>query len=652
MDSETTAKNSAADAGMTGLSSIESGKRPRLRTLLLWLFVFSPAIINGVGIAINAENVPTWDDWERGPLLERYYDGTLDLRYLNGAHINHRILFPRLLIIGMNEMTGGNIVAEIYLSYAFVVLGGVALFLIVRRTIGPSPWVWAVGFLVNLIYFSPLQYQNYLWAVQIAMMIPIACLPTAVLVMITRWAWWKKLIVTLGLAILATHSFAHGLLIWPVVFCLGLLHPSLGGWRHRGKFVGIFGAVGALVIFLYFNWHFETNTHHSYGTPIGDPPRKGTPISEVIEDPKRFKRYFLFAVGSQFARLFDIDPEDAAKNVARTLLVLFGLGVGYMLWKRKDTRQWEALLPWAAFGGFAVSVALLMAVGRSDMSAQRALLTRYLSSTMFLGIALIGMGAYLLYRWQQQAKEPSRERLRAKIAVGVWVGLCVLQAAQWQYGFHKMEVWRFARLQSRAALLYLNHFPPVKTGRLDYEMEFVMKWANYLNDKGLLDPPLFEKPDFGSFKREKMSDALEVRRAGFHGARMDGATILALDGWATLRDPDRIADGVLLTWRIRPQGKSNRDADWKVFGMSEMSALHVPRAPFLDGAFAMTSNYSDKRRYARWKKGVAITSLPEGEVIEVKAWAMDADRMVLQPFREVVEIDRRADGKEPKVRIR
>ena len=47
--------------------------------------------------------------------------------------------------------------------------------------------------------------------------------------------------------------------------------------------------------------------------------------------------------------------------------------------------------------------------------------------------------------------------------------------------------------------------------QLKFEIAFPMKWANYLNDRGLIEPPMFDKPDFGSFRREKMKESLEGR---------------------------------------------------------------------------------------------------------------------------------------------
>jgi hypothetical protein len=626
------------------------GMPNRLRLFLLILFVSAPAIFTGIGIAKNGVDVPVWDDWERGVMIEKLHEGMLDFHYLNGAHIDHRMLFPRLIQLAVNGLTDGNLKAELYVSYGIFVLGGVAMFFLVRRTFGKdSAWVWPVAFAINTILFAPIQYQNFLWAVQIAILIPIACLPVCVLVMVSNLAWWKKLLLAVPVAVIGTHSFAHGILLWPICFCLALLLREFGTWKQRTAFLVIFGACAATVISAYFLWDFETVTYHSYGKELGETPPSGSAIERIGENSVRFCRYFFYVLGSPLARMFHMDPYQSAKNVARGCLFLFVLGAGFMFWRRKDSQNWDKMLPWIAIGMFSICAAVLMASGRCHLNVYRAMLPRYISLTMFLAIAIVALGAYLLQRWQARAGDPLTAAKRVQVASMLCVGVVMLQFPQWIYGFHKMTAWRLARLEARACLLYINHKTPGKYGLLDNTVEFVQKYANVLNDHGLLSPPLFGKPDFGSFTFRK--ESLNTGRAKIGRTDIGDGTSLYVDGYATLPDDERLADGILWTWRPKgtPQG------GWKVLSFGEMNGVHVPRAPFIDSQFGNNSNYANIVKYAGWKNTINLAQPMGGpidaEKIQILPFAMDVDRMELHPFTGGLEVDfSKADGV-PRVKI-
>lgn len=610
-----------------------------LKMFILILFVSAPMIFTGIGIFKNAVNIPTWDDWERGPMLEKYYAGTLDFKYMNGAHIDHRMLFPRLIQLGLNEITHGDLRAEIWATYAIFVMGGVAMFFLVRRTLGKdSAWVWPVAFLINAILFSPLQYQNFLWAVQLAIMIPIACLPVCILVMVSKLSWWKKLALTVPLAIVGTHSFAHGILLWPVVFCLGLLLKEFGSVKQRAAFLTIFGACAATVISAYFLWNFQNVSLHSYGTALGDTPPSGGIAERISENPVKFKRYFMLVLGSPLARIFDTDPMQSAKNVTRGSLVLFGAGIAFMLWRRRDRVDWDKLLPWGAMGMFSICAAFLMASGRCNLSLNRALLPRYVSLTMFLAIAIIGIGAYIFQRWRLRSKDEISGMKRTQVALVFCVAIVGMQFSQWIYGFHKMEAWRYARLQERTSLLYIKHFQPERGGRIDSKLEFPTKHVKFLNEKGLMNPPLFEKPDFGSFTFRK--EKLTKGRANIVRADIGSDGKFYMDGYAILPDEERIADGVILAWR--PKGIQN--GGWQLMSVAEMCGLHVPQASFLDTHFGSNPSFNDPKSYARWRKVLDPSVSPDGtkliaQHIEIMPFAMDTDRMELHPFDVILEYD-------------
>lgn len=108
-------------------------RRARRLILLAFAIAFLPALWTGIAVGENAVNIPVWDDWERGKLLKHSVDGTLDLDYLASAHIDHRMLFPRLAVLGLNKVSGGDLRAEIWAIFVVLLLTGGCLFSCSRK---------------------------------------------------------------------------------------------------------------------------------------------------------------------------------------------------------------------------------------------------------------------------------------------------------------------------------------------------------------------------------------------------------------------------------------------------------------------------------------------------------------------------------------
>jgi len=57
-------------------------------------------------VARYAVPVPYWDQWEFVPLLEKTYHGQLTFHDLWAQHNEHRILFPRIIMLALAHLTG------------------------------------------------------------------------------------------------------------------------------------------------------------------------------------------------------------------------------------------------------------------------------------------------------------------------------------------------------------------------------------------------------------------------------------------------------------------------------------------------------------------------------------------------------------------
>ena len=85
------------------------------------------------------------------------------LGYLASAHIDHRPFFPRVIALAANAVSGGDVRVEIWVGFIAVVAGALGLLLVLRKSLPEAGWCWGTMFALNLIIFSPLQYQNFLF---------------------------------------------------------------------------------------------------------------------------------------------------------------------------------------------------------------------------------------------------------------------------------------------------------------------------------------------------------------------------------------------------------------------------------------------------------------------------------------------------------
>ena len=464
------------------------------------------------------------------------------------------------------------------------------------------------------------------------MMLPLGCLAVIVWAMTSgiRAEW--KFAVVLAAATIGTHSFGHGLSLWPVAICLGMALPDFG--PHRWKFVGASLVVGAATLFFYFTLDFRVpdESMHSYGRSAGEETPGMKNLFEPGKDLDDVARFTFVGIGNVMARVFHTDPVIAVTICGRVIALIFALFSILLLvrWRNRELRA--RLLPWLAVGGYSFAAAIMLALGRSDLNRDRALLSRYMSPTMFVAVGVLGVAAVLLHRWRFQRDSRWTGEVRSHCVLGLAIVAAMLMMPQWVYGIHKMDAWKSSRLQARVALIYLNHHEPQWSGRIDKNIEFVRSQAAYLNSRGLLDPPLFEKFDFGTFEKKdsrdggKLDFALSRTRAAITGAAVPDGEEFELSGYALLGGSHgRIADGVLLTWR------SDEDEDWKVCALAEMEAINVARASVVDTQFQHSLSLAKPVSYAKWSGRVALADLPEGR-LEFRAWALDADKMKAHLF--------------------
>lgn len=500
---------------------------PPLKRLLLIALVFSPAIFTAKLVWEKAVDVGCWDSWENATVLQNWQDfrdgkttGAEFGRFLYSSQIQHRIVVPRLLIIGLSHLGNGDFRWEQYFTFFILLLDAALIGLLLRRTVGEAPWSWALMLAVNLLLFCPIHYQILFWGSSMWGSLPVPCL-LGILVLLAAprgTGFWWRVILSMILAEIATHSFAHGLAIWPVLWLLVLLFHEVP--LRRRVTAGILVALVAGVTIAFYFHNFINVAHHAYDLRPGDPAMKDT--GSIFEGDRLAQawRFFIAFLGSWFARTpFAEHPLGAARILGVVTFLLLAAVLAVPLLQKRPRSCWSPALPWLALAGYVLLVGLMISKRGADIGEHRAVTPRYLAISQFLLSALLALPFVFMGRNSSTANHASSKP--GAWASALLAAFMMAQVPVWQYGLHLGNVWHHARLQAQALVLFLPHLKlPADAGDRKEMLDVLDKesrdWhcldaINTLNRLGLLQFKPLTAPNLTSFTRDDGMFAGEAR---------------------------------------------------------------------------------------------------------------------------------------------
>ncbi|MBN2588963.1 MAG: hypothetical protein JXA96_03800 [Sedimentisphaerales bacterium] len=318
-----------------------------LPVLLAFYFVYKYGI-----------HVPYWDEWEFVTLLEKFHNHTLTIGDFWAQHSEHRIFFPRLLMLLFAHISGWNIYYELFFSIIFATISLCFLFSLLDNT-QASKNNSIIKVIISLLIFSMAQYENWSfgWAIQIFMSM------TGVIAAIWSVDKWqgqmRGLIIAIFAAIFANYSFGSGILIWPSVLFMLVFQKK---WKL--KHIIIWLVTGCATVGSYYYKH----TSSSFDTPM----------MYFLSHPIMFAEYVFGYLGSPLAR-------SIFSSVFIALVLVIIIILSFLDIRKLDKEQSLRMIPWLAFIVFAVLSACLTGFGRVGFGVRQAMTSRYITiSTLFV----------------------------------------------------------------------------------------------------------------------------------------------------------------------------------------------------------------------------------------------------------------------------
>ncbi len=345
-------------------------------------FVLFPGVILGLlylipilgvtGFIIRfGVNVPFYDQWVLPALFEKTATGTLAFKDLFELHNNHRILFPRLIFIGLGFISSWNIKLELLFSLGLAILTFILLYKLSAKTSKNKNYFFHfTNILTALIFFALAQSENWLWGFQIALFLINFCVILSCFILTQEQVKPKtKLFIAAIPCLIASFSSAQGLMSW-----LALIPSVWMGTKElnsRKKYL-----VFWLILFLI------SSLVYSIGyTQV--------PKSVNLEPLER-----LFTVVYFFLNLMAA-PLTSSYGFSRwigLIIVLNFISLGYYCFISLKNQEdlMKSCSPWFSIGIFSILCSILITLGRYDYGINYAIdASRYTTHSLLLIISVI-----------------------------------------------------------------------------------------------------------------------------------------------------------------------------------------------------------------------------------------------------------------------
>ena len=413
--------------------------------------------------------------------------------------------------------------------FAFACAASFALYLLLRRTtnftLEGRLLAWG---LLNFLLFCPGQYVNFLWGIQLEPLTPGTLLLFAMLTNLSGIQFRLKVVVNAALALVATYSFANGMLLW--LLAVPIRWPAeRGEVRSRFKAVtgwyAVYGIAAAISIGLYFFDYTRPRQHPEFVISL----RQVFPLT----------LFLLRWIGGLFAE------RNADALVLGLLVAAAFLRLGWLALKSSSRdRDWKTIYPWLVLGLYGLISGAVTAAGRLRFGTNAAIVLRYEPVRVFCYIAVAGLALSVYSKLSTQKKPLSRVAI---FCTGAAAGIL---AVTWLNAFNReLIILKETREERKRFALAVQWIPAIpdnselKLGKTPPAT--IIEKARSLSQRNLLRPRFVDQPLIDQVRREPHTK--DSSTGALQTAHFDGCGKLLMTGTARVphlkRKPDCIVVG-------------------------------------------------------------------------------------------------------------
>ena len=150
-------------------TSISIVKALRIRRSVVSILPLFPIGYLLVFILWFCVDVPFWDEWDFVPVVGQVYQGTWSIWDIWKPHNEHRLVFPKLVLLTLAWISGWNKLYELLANFLLAVGTFFVLSRCASRTlrsITTEKLQWLPG-VISLQVFSLNQFENWFWGFQL-----------------------------------------------------------------------------------------------------------------------------------------------------------------------------------------------------------------------------------------------------------------------------------------------------------------------------------------------------------------------------------------------------------------------------------------------------------------------------------------------------
>jgi len=578
-----------------------------------WLFRLSAltAVLLSAGllagtILVYGVNVPYWDQWEVADLVVKAFDGTLSLRDLTFQQNESRLVFPRLLFIGLAYLTGYDVRYEMWGSFCLACLIAYNVYRLGRLTLGGNrrQEVFLL-FLASLPIFSLVQWENWFWGIQLSVFVPIACVTSILSISYSSLSLGTKFAASAVLATLSTFSFAHGMVCWVIVLPV-LVLQTREELKTKPWWIGCWVLSFALNVGLYFSNYVKPAHHPSF--------------AEALTKLLAALGYFLALLGAPLGWGTKLNSLYQAIGIGFGMAVLFVLLCIYVWRHRNESRVLYRTSGWLTLGSYTLVSAGVTTLGRLGLGMDTALSSRYGAFTFPLIVALVYLVPIVLDIYGKK-RLPEVEPWMIRCTILLSTVLIFLHVATTRSALARVKSNWEHRLQAKAVLLFISALPSESLTRTMYPgLEALKYYAEGLDRHGLLSPGLRKNLSIENGERRQTAG---VDQCGwFDLLQHKGGTTYFAKGWAILSHRREPADGIVLAYE-EPDGS---------FAIFDLVVVRT-RRPDVAQAFRRQRNVR-----AGWEHSFTLPQV-KGKPLKIAAWALDANTGQLCKLHKAYVVD-------------
>jgi hypothetical protein len=353
-----------------GVQVVDVGVAPpkpsRGRLAVSILLALVPFVFLVFFVCRYSVDVPYWDEWEMVDHLRNLHAGTFSVKELWQQHNEHRPVSGIVTVMALVQLTHWNADAEVATNVCVGVLifAVTAVFLLKEWPPGRRVPLWLLP-LISVFAFSPSQAENWLWGWQVTIFWSVLASIAGLALLSKDDVGWGRLCAAALCGVVATYSFASGMILWVV---------GLGAWvfnrRRRGLLqLAFWIAVAALTIASYF-YDYHANPFHPT-------------VKSNFVTVEAFQQYLLYFVKYTGAAVALYDPSCAAAAGC------FGVVVFAWLLIRERALIGTPIYTFAFLAGVnAMAGALMTGLGRTGLGTNQGLSLRYISLSTLLWVSI------------------------------------------------------------------------------------------------------------------------------------------------------------------------------------------------------------------------------------------------------------------------